>query len=203
MICELEALALDVGIMLLFGGLLWGAVALATRGTTMFFGRKRKITDNAPAPDAESPELATLRQQHGEVLRDFDNYKKRVQQQIDAAVHEATEGLLASFLPVGDNLDRALAIAPVHGSAQLVHGLRMVRDIFEAALEKHGIVPIPAIGEPFDPRVHEALQQLDSPEHPPGVVVLEHERGYRRGDRLLRAARVIVAGPGSGGRACP
>lgn len=211
MIHELEALALDVGGMLLFGGLLWGAVALATRGTTMFFGRKRKQStdnaptpdDNAPTPDDNAPELAALRKLHGEVSRDFDNYKKRVQQEIDAAVHEATSGLLASFLPIGDNLDRALAIAPRHGSPQLVEGLRMVRDMFLTALAKHGIVAIPAVGEPFDPRVHEALHQVDSPEHRPGVVVHEHERGYRRGARLLRPARVIVAGPNSGGRANP
>ncbi len=56
-----------------------------------------------------------------------------------------------------------------------------------------------AVGAVFDPNLHDALQQIDSPDHPPGVVVMEYEKGYMRGEKLLRAARVIVAGPGSTG----
>lgn len=201
MIREPTALAVMLGAGLLFYGLLWGAITLAAGDTTMFFARNRKTTNNAPDSDPEEPEIERLRQRHGELQRDLDNYKRRMQQEIDTAVHKATEELLASFLPVGDNLDRALAIAPLHGSPQLREGLRMVRDMFLDALARHGIVSIAAIGEPFDPSVHEAIQQVDSPDHQPGVVVHEHERGYRRGARLLRAARVIVAGPRSGGKA--
>ncbi len=58
---------------------------------------------------------------------------------------------------------------------------------------------MPSVGHPFDPAIHEALQQIDSPDHAPGVVVREWEKGYRQGDRLLRPARVVIAGPGSGG----
>ena len=57
------------------------------------------------------------------------------------------------------------------------------------------------MGVPFDPAVHDALQQVDSPDHPPGMVIREFERGYKLGDRLLRPARVIIAGPGSTGKA--
>jgi molecular chaperone GrpE len=75
----------------------------------------------------------------------------------------------------------------------------MVRGVFVSALGKHGIKPIESVGKPFDPSVHDALQQMDTPDFAPGVVMMEYEKGYRRGDKLLRPARVIVAGPGSTG----
>jgi molecular chaperone GrpE len=79
----------------------------------------------------------------------------------------------------------------------------MVRKEFLAALQRNGIEPVPTVGHPFDPSMHDALQQLDSPDYPPGVVIREFERGYRRGNRLLRPARVIVAGAGSTGTTFP
>jgi molecular chaperone GrpE len=68
-------------------------------------------------------------------------------------------------------------------------------------LSKQGIEPVPSVGTPFDPSIHEALQQIDSPDHPPGVVIREFEKGFKAGDRLIRAARVIIAGAGSTGTA--
>ena len=77
----------------------------------------------------------------------------------------------------------------------------MVLKEFLGALGKQGIEPVPSVGTPFDPSMHEALQQLDSPDHPPGYVIREFEKGFKAGDRLLRAARVIIAGAGSTGKA--
>jgi molecular chaperone GrpE len=112
------------------------------------------------------------------------------------------QGLLGDFLPVGDNLDRAMSVAPSNPDDQiapLLKGIEMVRADFVSALGKHGIKPIESVGKPFDPSVHDALQQMDTPDFAPGVVMMEYEKGYRRGDKLLRPARVIVAGPGSTG----
>ena len=109
--------------------------------------------------------------------------------------------MLSDFLPVGDNLERALAAMPSATDPQLAKGLEMVRGEFFSALARHGIKPIQSVGTVFDPNLHDALQQVDTPDHPPGTVVMEYEKGYTRGDRLLRAARVIVAGPGSTGQA--
>ncbi|HWB78322.1 MAG TPA: nucleotide exchange factor GrpE, partial [Nannocystaceae bacterium] len=66
-------------------------------------------------------------------------------------------------------------------------------------LRKHGIEAVPSVGTPFDPAIHDALQQIDSPDHAPGTVIREFERGYRMGERLIRPARVVIAGPGSTG----
>jgi molecular chaperone GrpE len=147
-------------------------------------------------------EIVALKDKWLRSLADLENYKKRVKRDIDDAVHRAVQGMLGDFLPVGDNLDRAMSVAPSPPDerlAPLLKGLEMVRADFISALGKHGIKPIESVGKPFDPSVHDALQQMDSPDYPPGVVMIEYEKGYRRGDKLLRPARVIVAGPGSTG----
>lgn len=149
-------------------------------------------------------EITALKDKWLRSLADLENYKKRVKRDIDDAVHRAVQGLLGDFLPVGDNLDRAMSVAPSKPDEQiapLLKGLEMVRADFISGLGKHGIKPIESVGKPFDPSVHDALQQMDTPDYAPGVVMMEYEKGYRRGDKLLRPARVIVAGPGSTGSA--
>lgn len=133
-------------------------------------------------------------------VADLENYKKRVKREIDEASMAAVQRLLPSFLPTMDNLERALDVAgPTASIEQLVKGIQMVRDEFSTALRKHGIEAVPSVGAPFDPAIHDALQQIDSPDHAPGTVIREFERGYRMGERLLRPARVVIAGPGSTG----
>lgn len=149
-------------------------------------------------------EIVALKDKWLRSLADLENYKKRVKRDIDDAVHRAVQSMLGDFLPVGDNLDRAMSVAPSKPDEQiapLLKGLEMVRADFTSALGKHGIKPIESVGKPFDPSVHDALQQMDTPDFAPGVVMMEYEKGYRRGDKLLRPARVIVAGPGSTGTA--
>lgn len=151
-------------------------------------------------------EAAALKDKWLRAVADHENYKKRVKRDIDDAIHRAVQGLLQNFLPVGDNLERALSVMPADAGESLtplIKGLEMVRQEFFSALTKHGIKPIESVGQPFDPNVHDALQQMDSPDYPPGTVMIEYEKGYARGDKLLRPARVIVAGPGSTGGPAP
>lgn len=183
--------------------------------------------DSGPdAPNAEgsnAAELAELRERvetlRGEVtgtkdkwmraLADLENYKKRTKKEMDDAALRTAKSLLPAFLPVLDNLERALEVAePTAANASdenaenvrnLVQGIKMVRQDFLAALVRNGIEPIDSIGTAFDPAVHDALQQFDSPDFPPGVVIREFEKGYMLKGRLLRPARVIVAGAGSTG----
>jgi molecular chaperone GrpE len=157
---------------------------------------------------AKDDEIAALKDKWLRAVADQENYKKRVKRDTDDAITRKTQSLLTSFLPTIDNLDRALEIAePVVGQVprevagnveQVVRGLRMVRDEFLTGLKKHGIEPVPSVGVPFDPAIHDALQQIDTPDHAPGVVIREFEKGYKLGDRLIRPARVIIAGSGSG-----
>jgi molecular chaperone GrpE len=139
-----------------------------------------------------------LRDKWLRAVADTENMRKRAKRDQEDAVLRSAQSLLEAFFPVADNLERAMEVA---GGAdpQLLTGLKMVQNEFRTALAKHGISAVESVGKPFDPAVHEALQQVDSPDHPPGVIIREFERGYLRGDRLLRPARVVVAGPGSTG----
>jgi molecular chaperone GrpE len=153
-------------------------------------------------------ELAKAKDRWLRAVADNENFKKRSKREMEDAVVRGSQKLLQAFLPTVDNLDRALEIAvpaleesSVENKAniqQVITGLTMVRDEFLGALKKQGIDPVESVGLAFDPAVHDALQQVDSPDHAPGTVVREFEKGYRMGDRLLRPARVIVAGSGSG-----
>ncbi len=128
-----------------------------------------------------------------------DNQKKRTKREIDDAVLRSSQRLLSDFLPTVDNLTRALDTAK--GQADIAKGIEMVLDQFLKALAKHGIEPVPGVGTPFDPAYHEALQQVPSPDYAPGTVVIVYEQGFRRNDKLLRAARVVIASPESTGEA--
>jgi molecular chaperone GrpE len=145
-------------------------------------------------------ELGATKDRWLRAVAELENYKKRVKREMEESALRTTQTLLASFLPAIDNLERALEAAGSGSTLeQVVKGIHMVRDEFVGALKRHGIESVESVGKPFDPAVHDALQQIDSPDHPPGMVIREFERGYKMGDRLLRPARVIVAGAGSTG----
>ena len=78
-------------------------------------------------------------------------------------------------------------------------GLTMILKQFEGTLGRIGIQRVPTVGSGFDPSVHEAIQQVETDEHPPGTVVAEVQPGYKQEDRLVRAAMVVVAKPKAGG----
>ena len=148
----------------------------------------------------ESQARARLTQQrltdeHDRLLRtaaEFENYKKRVQKEKEDARKFGSESLLKDFLPVADNLDRAMEHASTTDPKQILEGVRLVQKLIESTLAKHGVVGFSALGLPFDPALHEALMQLES-DKPPGTVVQEMAKGYKLHDRLVRPAAVVVA----------
>lgn len=135
-----------------------------------------------------------LRETHDRLLRataDLENYKKRAAKEREEVQKFGVERVLKDLLPVMDGLDRALAAAAADDP--LVAGVRLVRSSFEQALAKHGVVGFSAMGQRFDPALHEALMQVPTSEQPAGTVVLEHARGFKLHERLLRPAMVGVA----------
>jgi molecular chaperone GrpE len=154
------------------------------------------ITAEERAELAEA-EKAELKDKWLRALAELENYKKRTRREIDDAVFRAQQNLLNAFFPTVDNLSRAAELA--RGNEQLHKGIQMVVTEFMSALGRFGVEAVPSVGHPFDPAIHEALQQMDSPDFAPGVVMREWEKGFRQGDRLLRPARVVIAGPGSTG----
>jgi molecular chaperone GrpE len=135
-----------------------------------------------------------LRAEHERCLRvaaDLENYKKRAARERDEVQKFGAEKLLKDLLPVVDGLDRALAAAAADDP--LREGVKLVRSSFEQTLARHGVVGFSAMGQKFDPALHEALLQLPTRDQPPGTVVLEHARGFKLNDRLVRPAMVGVA----------
>ena len=136
-----------------------------------------------------------LTEEHERLLRnaaEFENYKKRAQKEREDARKFGNESLLKEFLPVADNLDRALEAASSADPKQILEGVRLVQKLFEGTLGKFGVTSFSALGLPFDPAVHEAMMQLES-DAPPGTVVQEMAKGYKLHERLVRPAAVVVA----------
>lgn len=125
---------------------------------------------------------------------DFDNFRKRSRKDVEEAQRKGLERALAELLPVSDNLERAVqASATVTEIAPILEGVRMVHKFFEDALSRLGVERVQSVGVAFDPSVHEAVQQVETDEAPPGTIVAEMAPGYRLGQKLLRAAMVSVA----------
>jgi molecular chaperone GrpE len=133
--------------------------------------------------------LADLRR----VAADFDNYRKRVARDAEMQATRAAESLVQELLPVLDNLERALDASEHHEEAKVADGVSRVRQQLVDLLRRRGLEPIDAEpGGRFDPHVHEALSHQPS-EHPEGTIAAVWQRGYRLGDRVVRAARVVVS----------
>lgn len=124
-----------------------------------------------------------------------DNYRKRMQREKEDLARFANENLLREFLPILDNLERAVSHAAKESEngTGLLEGVAMTVDQFKKVLEKFGVVAVDAVGQPFDPAWHEAMGQMESAEYPPNTVVQELQKGYTLNDRLLRPALVLVA----------
>jgi molecular chaperone GrpE len=138
--------------------------------------------------------MEKLRETHDRLLRataDLDNYKKRAAKEREEIQKFGIEKVLKDILPVLDGLDRALSSAPPDDP--LADGVRLVRTSLEQALARHGVVGFSALGEKFDPAFHEALLQVPTADQPAGTVVLEHARGFKLHERLIRPAMVGVA----------
>ena len=127
------------------------------------------------------------------VAADFDNYRKRVARESEAQASRATESLVGELLPVLDNLERALDASEHHEEAKVAEGVQMVKHQLAGLLARRGLEEIPCEpGDEFDPHVQEALSHQPS-EHPEGTVAAVWQRGYRLGDRVVRAVKVVVS----------
>jgi len=145
-------------------------------------------------------ENALLKQQlaekHDSLLRtmaDFDNFRRRTRQEMEEIRRIALEEFLRSLLRVMDNFERALQAAEESQSFEkLMEGVQLTYRQMQALLREAGVQPIEAVGKPFDPNFHEAVQRVESPDHPDETVLEEVERGYMIQSRVLRPSRVKV-----------
>jgi molecular chaperone GrpE len=157
--------------------------------------------DEAP-PEPESDgrqggELAELRERCAQLddrwrraLADLDNYRKRAARDVERRVAESRDRLLLDWLEPLDSVERALRAEPEN---PLFEGLRAVLEQMEATLERHGVRRIGAVGEPFDPRQHEAVGTVTTDALPDRTVADVTRSGFTVDDRVLRPAQVVVA----------
>lgn len=158
-------------------------------------GGEQAEKPGSPLEEAQA-EIARLRDQLLRTAADFDNFRKRTRRELDDAHKRGKEELLRELLPIFDNLERAVIHAGQASDAKAVaDGVGMVLKQFQDTLGKVGIKRIVTVGGPFDPSLHEAIQQIETNDHPAGTIVAEVQPGYSMGDRLLRAAMVVVAKP--------
>lgn len=124
---------------------------------------------------------------------EFANYQKRAKTQADADRIYAVGTLARDLLDPLDNLERATEALRASAVASVGEGVAMVHRQLLEMLAKHGVEPIAALGQPFDPNQHEAIVQQPDAERPEGTVVAELSRGYKIRDRVLRPTKVAVS----------
>ncbi|MEX0625886.1 MAG: nucleotide exchange factor GrpE [Chloroflexota bacterium] len=173
-------------------------------------------TNGAPedAPHARGPSRAALiqqledmqrvldetREQSDEHLRglqrtaaDFANYRRRVDEEREGLSQFSNALLIGKLLAVLDDFDRALENVPKDIHEGWVDGVRLVERKLRGLLEAEGVTQIEALGQPFDPNLHEAVVHEETEDHPDNQVIAELQRGYRLRDRVLRPSLVRVA----------
>jgi len=179
-------------------------------------GEERPATGGADAPEPVSADAATVETFAADTLNaerlsvpaepdykdrwlraeaEIQNTRRRAQRDRDDAVRASEERILIDLIEGLDDLERALAALPADQAANAwAQGVALTAQRLRDALARRGVTPIATVGEPFDPAFHEALLEVAPPEGiRPGAVAQEVQKGYARGDRALRAARVVVA----------
>ena len=125
---------------------------------------------------------------------EFANYKKRIHRDRELFNQEAVGKVVRNYLPVLDDLERALKDRPQGGdSAAWANGIELISRKMVTLLENDGVVPIDVIGEMFDPNLHEAIAQVPVGDYESGQIIEIVQTGYRIGERILRPARVVIA----------
>ena len=170
------------------------------------------ISETAPAVAANTPgQQATIALLEQEVIdmkkalkgrqRDFENYRNRIERERGDSFQNQISNLATQMLPVLDNLNRALDMAEHFETEkskdfrQFFDGIALVNQQLNEILTEMGVQPIVTVGEVFDPYFHDAVATEETNEFPPNTITEELLRGYRLGNKLIRAAMVKVASP--------
>ena len=140
----------------------------------------------------------SLQNRYLRLRADFDNYRRHAEAEKTTLAEVGKEAVLEDIYPLLDSLGRAIATTRSSGANNgILEGLELVRRDFLKFLEKHGVERIESVGESFDPRLHEAVAAADHPDYPENVVMRELRSGFKRGEKLLRPAQVLISrGPG-------
>ena len=151
-----------------------------------------------PMPDRSrgmpATEAADWKEKFARAVADIENVRKRAQKREVEARNFAIQRFVETLIPALDSFDHALAVLDAsHDPNALAEGMTAIRQQMHSALESQGIERIDALGEVFDPEIHEALSVEKTKKHPQNTVIGVMQTGYRLNGRLVRAARVTIA----------
>ena len=156
-----------------------------------------EVVDNKQENNELQEKYDKLNQQYIRLAADFDNYRKRQEQEKEALLKYGAESTLKKMIEVLDNFERGLkAIETVEDCEKVKECYNLAYKNFTDVLTKAGLEPIKAEGETFDPNFHEAVMQTPSTEHPEHTIIAELQKGYKLGDKVLRPTLVNVATEG-------
>ncbi len=142
--------------------------------------------------DALLKDLAEQRELHLRLAADFENFKRRSRQESEAQASAQKTSFIVELLPVIENLERARAPGASRDAAQFNQGVEMTLKQLQQLLRQHGVESEEVVGKPFDPHRHEALSQGHDPAQPDHAILSVLQRGYRRGEKVVRPAKVVV-----------
>jgi molecular chaperone GrpE len=153
------------------------------------------VEDEEEGPSELEQAQLEAKEAREEMLRmraETDNLRKRLQKEKQDSVQFANQRLIKQLIPIFENLDRALK-APDTNVESLKEGVKLTSDQAIALFKKENVEPINAVGELFDPSIHEVLSQMESNDHDENTVIEEFSKGYRMNGRVLIPSRVVIA----------
>jgi len=154
---------------------------------------QKELPPERPEIEILKEELEATKNKWLRALADFDNFKKRAALEQDQFVKFANERLIIELLPVLDNMIRALATAEkTKANEELTKGIALVLRQMEDGLKKFGVEEIPAVGQPYDPNLHEAIMRKEH-KGPENMILEEAQKGYALNGRVIRPSMVITS----------
>ena len=151
---------------------------------------EEKISSLEAEIEAKKTEIAELNDKYLRMAAEYDNFRKRSAKEKEGIYADAYGDALSSILPIIDNLERAVGITDADGVAK---GLEMTLKGAADALVKMGVEAFGAEGDQFDPNMHNAMMMVDDENHKEGEIVTVFQKGYKKGDKIIRYAMVTVA----------
>lgn len=148
----------------------------------------------ATESDTLRAKLAEQKDLNRRLVADFANFRRRTRQDAERQALAHKESFIHELLPALDNLERALASGPSPDSRQLLQGVELTVQQLRQLLRQHGIETQESAGQSFDPHLHEAVSQRHDPARPEHAILDVLQRGYRRGEKVFRPAKVVVNG---------
>lgn len=148
--------------------------------------------DKKEKKDPRDEKIADLEDRVKRQMAEFENFRKRTDKEKSQMYDMGAKNVIEKILPVIDNFERGLESVPEGSDKAFVDGMQMIYKQLSGELEKLGVKPIEAVGQPFDPNFHNAVMQTESEEYESGTVAQELQKGYMYHDTLVRPSMVSV-----------